>query len=29
PVWTAVLVLLVWAALALLAGTWQTVRRDA
>jgi ABC-type transport system involved in multi-copper enzyme maturation permease subunit len=29
PVWTAALVLIVWATLALLAGAWQTVRRDA
>ena len=29
PVWTAVLVLFVWAALALLAGAWRTARRDA
>jgi hypothetical protein len=29
PVWAAVLVLLVWAALALVAGAWQTARRDA
>ncbi len=28
-VWTAALVLLLWAALALLAGAWQTARRDA
>jgi ABC-type transport system involved in multi-copper enzyme maturation permease subunit len=28
-VWTAALVLLVWAAVALLAGAWQTARRDA
>jgi ABC-type transport system involved in multi-copper enzyme maturation permease subunit len=28
-VWTAALVLLVWAAAALLAGAWQTARRDA
>jgi ABC-type transport system involved in multi-copper enzyme maturation permease subunit len=28
-VWTAALVLLAWAAVALLAGAWQTARRDA
>jgi hypothetical protein len=28
-VWAAALVLLVWTALALLAGAWQTARRDA
>jgi hypothetical protein len=29
PVWAAAVVLLAWAALALLAGAWQTARRDA